>query len=43
MNHTVYIRTGAKCDDDKAVQDTSRHYAVLYRLEGSGVYCIDDQ
>lgn len=43
MDHVVYIRTGAKCDDDKAVKDTSRHYAVLYRLEGSGVYCIDDQ
>ena len=43
MNHVVYIRTGAKCDDDKAIADTSRHYAVLYRLEGSGVYCIDDQ
>ena len=43
MNHVVYIRTGAKCDDDKAVKDTARHYAVLYRLEGAGVYCIDDQ
>ena len=43
MNHTVYIRTGAKCKDDTAVKDTARHYAVLYRLEGAGVYCIDDQ
>ena len=43
MDHVVYIRTGAKCDDDKAIADTARHYAVLYRLEGSGVYCIDDQ
>lgn len=43
MDHKVYVRTGAKCEDDKAVKDTSRHYAVLYRLEGSGVYCIDDQ
>ncbi len=43
MNHVVYIRTGAKCQDDTAIQDTSRHYAVLYRLEGAGVYCIDDQ
>ena len=43
MNHVVYIRTGAKCSDDKAVKDTARHYAVLYRLEGAGVYCIDDQ
>lgn len=43
MDHTVYIRTGAKCKDDTAVEDTARHYAVLYRLEGAGVYCIDDQ
>ncbi len=43
MNHIVYIRTGAKCKDDTAVKDTPRHYAVLYRLEGAGVYCIDDQ
>ncbi len=43
MNHIVYIRTGAKCKDDTAIKDTARHYAVLYRLEGAGVYCIDDQ
>ena len=43
MNHMVYIRTGAKCQDDTTVEDTARHYAVLYRLEGAGVYCIDDQ
>ena len=43
MDHVVYIRTGAKCKDDTAVEDTARHYAVLYRLEGAGVYCIDDQ
>lgn len=43
MNHVVYIRTGARCQDDVAVEDTARHYAVLYRLEGAGVYCIDDQ
>ncbi|MBR2994171.1 type II secretion system protein [Candidatus Saccharibacteria bacterium] len=43
MDHMVYIQTGAKCNDDEAVKDTPRHYAVLYRLEGAGVYCIDDQ
>ena len=43
MDYVIYIRTGAKCKDDKAIQDTKRHYAVLYRLEGAGVYCIDDQ
>ena len=43
MDHVVYIRTGAKCKDDTAIKDSPRHYAVLYRLEGAGVYCIDDQ
>ena len=43
MDHTIYIRTGAKCKDDTAIKDTPRHYAVLYRLEGAGIYCIDDQ
>ena len=43
MDHVVYIRTGARCDGEKAVKDTVRHFAILYRLEGAGVYCIDDQ
>lgn len=44
MDHTVYIRTSAKCDGEEAVAETAgNHFAVLYRLEGAGVYCIDDQ
>ena len=43
MDYTVYIQTGAKCSGEKAVADSARHFAVLYRLEGAGVYCIDDQ
>ena len=43
MDHIVYIRTGAKCDGEKAVVDTARHFAVIYRLEGAGTYCIDNQ
>ncbi len=43
MDHIIYIRTGARCDNDKAVSDSQRHFAILYRLEGAGVYCIDDQ
>ena len=43
MDHVVYIRNGARCEGETAVQDTVRHFAVLYRLEGAGVYCIDDQ
>jgi hypothetical protein len=43
MNHIIYVLTGAKCDGEEAVHDTSRHFAILYRLEGAGTYCIDDQ
>lgn len=43
MDHIIYILSGAKCDGDKAVSDTPRHFAILYRLEGAGTYCIDDQ
>ncbi|MBQ1298407.1 hypothetical protein IIY24_01015 [Candidatus Saccharibacteria bacterium] len=43
MDHTIYIVTGAKCKGEQVEQDTPRHYAVLYRLEGAGIYCIDDQ
>ena len=43
MDHVIYIRTGAKCHGEEAVADTARHFAVIYRLEGAGTYCIDDQ
>lgn len=43
MDHTIYIVTSAKCNGEQAQKDTARHFAILYRLEGAGVYCIDDQ
>jgi len=45
MDYTIYIRTNAQCDGEKAISsgDAKRHFAVLYRLEGAGTYCIDDQ
>lgn len=43
MDYTIYIRTGAKCSGETAVADSPRHFAILYRLEGAGIYCIDDQ
>ena len=43
MNYTIYIVTSARCNGEKAQRDASRHFAVLYRLEGAGIYCIDDQ
>lgn len=41
--YTVYIIPGARCIGDAAVPSTKRHFAILYRLEGAGTYCIDDQ
>ena len=41
--HAVYIVPGGQCADDVVIQYTARHFAVLYRLEGAGTYCIDDQ
>jgi len=43
MDYVVHIRTGARCDGEVAVADTARHFAIVYRLEGAGTYCIDDQ
>ena len=41
--HMIYIIPGARCIGDAATPSTKNHFAVMYRLEGAGVYCIDDQ
>ena len=49
MDHIIYIIRGAKCNGETAIPadatniTSSRHFAVVYRLEGAGTYCIDDQ
>ena len=43
MDFIIHVRTGAKCQGEVAVADTARHFAIIYRLEGAGTYCIDDQ
>ncbi|MBQ6486804.1 hypothetical protein IJI89_00015 [Candidatus Saccharibacteria bacterium] len=40
--HVVYIVPGGRCDGEVVNQSQKRHFAVLYKLEGGGVYCIDD-
>lgn len=41
--HMIYIVTGAACNGEEAVKsNNARDYAVMYRLEGSGVYCQDN-
>ena len=41
--HMIYVIPGGMCDGEKVIKSTKRHFAILYRLEGAGVYCIDDQ
>ncbi|MBP5513040.1 type II secretion system protein [Candidatus Saccharibacteria bacterium] len=43
MDYVVHVLTGARCNGETAVGDTARHFAIIYRLEGAGTYCIDDQ
>jgi prepilin-type N-terminal cleavage/methylation domain-containing protein len=39
--HVIYVIPGAKCDGEHAVKSELRHFAVLYRLENSSIYCGD--
>ena len=41
--NTIYIIPGGRCVEDAATNSTKRHFAILYMLEDSGVYCLDDQ
>ncbi len=43
-DHIIYIVPGGECSGPNVVSAKSAsHYAILYRLEGAGVFCIDDQ
>ena len=41
--HNVFIVPGGQCDEDEIVPSENRRYAIIYRLEGAGTYCLDDQ
>lgn len=45
VDHTIYMFVRAKCGEDETVTSASnpRDYAILYKLEGSGLYCEDNQ
>ena len=44
FDHKIIIATKAKCKGDKAESaSNARDYAILYKLEGSGTYCADNQ
>jgi len=43
LSHTAHIVKGARCSGEGAVKSTnSRDYVVMYKLEGSGIYCQDN-
>ncbi len=42
-SYTVFMVPGGKCDGEKVKVSAKNDYAILYRLEGAGVYCIDNQ
>lgn len=41
--HVIWIVPGGRCEGSSVVPSQARHFAVLYRLEGAGVFCTDDQ
>ena len=44
FDHMIYFYKHAKCDGESAVTSTNaRDYVVMYKLEGSGTYCQDNQ
>lgn len=43
LSHYVHIVEGARCSGEGATKSTnSRDYVVMYKLEGSGIYCQDN-
>ena len=38
----IFVVIGAKCDGEKIVKAGDSGYAVMYSLEGAGVYCSDN-
>lgn len=43
-SHVIYVIPGGRCYGDAATDSSSaNHFAIMYRLEGAGTYCIDDQ
>ncbi len=42
MDYTMHIEISARCDGEHAVKtENPRKIAIVYRLEGSGVFCDD--
>ncbi len=40
LDHTIYMYTKAGCNGEEVVKaNNARDFALVYRLEGSGIYC----
>ena len=43
-SHTINVQTNAKCSGEAAVAGSGNsNFAVLYKLEGAGTVCVDNQ
>lgn len=46
VDHTIYISAGTHCEGEtatKGAKDNARDYSIVYKLEGTGVYCADNK
>lgn len=44
VNHQIYVYNKAKCNGETMVASSSvNDYAIVYKLEGSGTFCQDNQ
>lgn len=44
VNHEIYAYNKAACDGETMIPDTKTNsFAIMYKLEGSGIYCSDNK
>ena len=44
LNHTIYVWNKAKCNGETMANSSNTNdYVILYKLEGSGTFCQDNQ
>lgn len=39
-DHRIYVIPGGQCSGEEVIESELRQFAVLYKLEGAGVYCV---
>ncbi len=46
VDHKIYISTQTHCEGETATKggnDNARDYSIVYKLEGTGIYCADNK